>query len=256
MADIHPTAIVDTQAVIGKDVFIGPYCVITGPVHIGDGTRLISHVCIDGNTRIGNNNTVYPFASIGFITQDLKYKGGNPGVVIGDGNTIREYVTVNTATFDGEDTIVGNNCHIMAYCHIAHDCIVGDEVIMANAATLAGHVIVEQQSIIGGLCGVHQFVRVGRLSIMGGCSKAVKDVPPFMMTDGNPLEVHGLNIVGLKRRGIPRNSIHALKDAYKIMYRQELPVSEAVEKVKAELEITPEITHLIDFIEKTERGLT
>jgi UDP-N-acetylglucosamine acyltransferase len=256
MAEIHPTAVIDPAAKLGENVSIGPYCVITGPVQLGDGCQLKSHVCIDGHTRIGKNNVFFPFSSIGFVTQDLKYDGGNPGVVIGDGNTFREYVTVNTATFDGDDTIIGNNCHIMAYCHIAHDCIVGNEVIMANAATLAGHVVVEDQAIIGGLCGVHQFVRVGQASIMGGCSKAVKDIPPFMTADGNPLEVRGLNLIGLKRREISREVIHSLKDAYKILYRQDLSVSDAVEKMQAELEKSPELAHLMHFIKSTDRGLS
>lgn len=256
MAEIHPTAIIDPDAELAEGVSVGPYCVIGKQVSIGEGTRLISHVCIEGPTTIGSCCTIHPFACIGFISQDLKYKGGAPGVIIGDNNTIREYVTINTATFDGDNTILGNRCHIMAYCHVAHDCTVGDEVIMANAATLAGHVTVEHQAIIGGLCGIHQFVHVGRLSIMGGCSKAVKDVPPFMTADGNPLEIRGINAIGLKRHGIDRENITTLKNAFKILYHQDFSVSQAVEKMKAELENTPELTHLYAFIERSERGLT
>jgi UDP-N-acetylglucosamine acyltransferase len=256
MAEIHSTAIIDSDAELAEGVSVGPYCVIGKQVSIGKGTRLISHVCIEGPTTIGSCCTIHPFASIGFISQDLKYKGGAPGVIIGDNNTIREYVTINTATFDGDNTLLGNRCHIMAYCHVAHDCTVGDEVIMANAATLAGHVTVEHQAIIGGLCGIHQFVHVGRQSIMGGCSKAVKDVPPFMTADGNPLEIRGINSIGLKRHGIDRENITKLKNAFKILYHQDFSVSQAVEKMKAELENTPELTHLYAFIERSERGLT
>lgn len=256
MAEIHSTAIIDSDAELAEGVSVGPYCVIGKQVSIGKGTRLISHVCIEGPTTIGSCCTIHPFACIGFISQDLKYKGGAPGVIIGDNNTIREYVTINTATFDGDNTLLGNRCHIMAYCHVAHDCTVGDEVIMANAATLAGHVTVEHQAIIGGLCGIHQFVHVGRLSIIGGCSKAVKDVPPFMTADGNPLEIRGINAIGLKRHGIDRENITTLKNAFKMLYHQDFSVSQAVEKMKAELENTPELTHLYAFIERSERGLT
>jgi UDP-N-acetylglucosamine acyltransferase len=189
------------------------------------------------------------------MTQDLKYKGGAPRVEIGERTTIREYVTVNAATNDGDVTRVGSGCHIMAYVHVAHDCIVGNEVIMANCATLAGHVQIEDQAIIGGLCGIHQFVRVGRLAITGGCSKLTQDLPPFMMADGNPLEVRTINSVGLKRRGVPETTEGLIKKAHRILYREGLSTRQALEKLEREIELVPEIQHLINFIKSSERGI-
>ena len=255
MSKIHPTAIVDSAADLGEGVEIGPYCVIGPHVKLGAGTRLMSHVVVDGWTSLGAGCTVFPFASIGQMTQDLKYKGGAPRVEIGERTTLREYVTVNAATNDGDVTRVGSGCHIMAYVHVAHDCIVGNEVIMANAATLAGHVIIEDQAIIGGLCGIHQFVRVGRLAITGGCSKLTQDLPPFMMADGNPLEVHTINSVGLKRRGVPETTEGLVKKAHRILYREGLSTRQALEKMEREIELVPEIQHLINFIKSSERGI-
>jgi len=256
MTLVHSTAVVDPSAVIPDDVEIGPYCVIGPQVRIGTGTRLISHVVIDGNTTIGSGCTLFPFASIGQQTQDLKFKGGNPGVKIGDNVTIRESVTVNAATNDGDYTTIGNHCHIMAYAHVAHDCHVGNRVIMANVATLAGHVIVEDQCIIGGLTAVHQFVKLGRLSIMGGCSKVVKDVPPFMTADGNPLSIHTINKIGLERAGIGEPVQKSLRDAYKIIYRKNLTAEKAVQEMTDTLPSSQELDHLIKFVRDSERGIT
>lgn len=254
-ASIHPTAVVDSRATIGAGVTIGPYCVVGPEVVIGDGTVLKSHVNVDGRTRIGKACTVWPFASIGTQTQDLKYQGGSPGVVIGDGTTLREYVTVNAATMDGVDTVVGSRCHIMAYSHVAHDCIVGDEVIMANAATLAGHVTVEPQAIIGGLVGVHQFVRIGRLSITGGCAKIVQDVPPFFTADGNPLAIRGINKIGLERRGIAPETIRSLKEAYRLLYRRKLGIQECLQEMSGWAD-SEELSHFRTFLQASERGIT
>jgi UDP-N-acetylglucosamine acyltransferase len=256
MTQVHSTAVVNPSAMIPDDVEIGPYCVIGPQVRIGSGTRLISHVVIDGNTTIGAHCTIYPFASLGLQTQDLKFKGGNPGVKIGDHVTIRESVTVHAATYDGDYTTIGNHCHIMAYAHVAHDCHVGNRVIMANVATLAGHVIVEDQCIIGGVCGVHQFVKLGRLSIIGGCSKVVKDVPPFMMADGNPLSVHMINKLGLERAGFPEPVQKSLRDAYKIIYRKNLTADQAIQSMKDTLPSSSELDHLIAFVSGSERGIT
>ncbi len=255
MSKIHPTAVVDSGAELGEGVEVGPYCVIGPHVKIGAGTRLMSHVVVDGWTSLGAGCTVFPFASIGQMTQDLKYKGGAPRVEIGDRTTFREYTTVNAATNDGDVTRVGSGCHIMAYVHVAHDCIVGNEVVMANAATLAGHVIIEDQAIIGGLCGIHQFVRVGRLAITGGCSKLTQDLPPFMMADGNPLEVHTINSVGLKRRGVPESTESLIKKAHKILYREGLSTRQALDKIGQQIELVPEIQHLLNFIKSSERGI-
>jgi UDP-N-acetylglucosamine acyltransferase len=256
MANIHALAVVHPSARLGEDVVVGPFCTVGPEVEIGAGTELKSHVNVDGRTRIGAGCTIWPFASVGTQTQDLKFAGGSPGVIIGDGTTLREYVTVNAATADGVDTVVGKKCHIMAYAHVAHDCVVGNEVIMANAATLAGHVIVEDQAIIGGLTGVHQFVRVGRLSITGGCAKVVQDVPPFMMADGNPLAVRGINKIGLERRGVPPETVRALKEMYRMIYRRKLGVKDAVQEMKAALPDFPELAHLESFLLTSERGIS
>jgi UDP-N-acetylglucosamine acyltransferase len=247
---------VDPAAQLAEDVVVGPFCVVGPEVEIGAGTVLKPHVNVEGRTHIGAGCTVWPFASIGTQTQDLKFAGGSPGVRIGAGTTLREFVTVNAATADGMDTVVGRNCHIMAYAHVAHDCVVGDEVIMANAATLAGHVIVENQAIIGGLTGVHQFVRVGRLSITGGCAKVVQDVPPFMMADGNPLAIRGINKIGLERRGVPPETVRALKEVYRMIYRRKLGIKDALQEMKAALPELPELTHLESFLLTSERGIS
>jgi UDP-N-acetylglucosamine acyltransferase len=253
---IHPTAIVDPAASVGRDVAIGPYCIVGPEVTLGDGARLISHVNVDGYTFLGAGCTVWPFASIGTRTQDLKFTGGRPGVRIGARTNLREYVTVNAATADGDFTTVGDDCLIMATAHVAHDCIVGNGVIIANAGTLAGHVFIEDQAIIGGLCGVHQFVRIGRMSITGGCSKVVQDIPPFMTADGHPLGIHGINKIGLTRRGVSEETQAALKEAYRILYRQNLTSKAACEKIEAELPRTPELEHLTSFVRSSERGIT
>lgn len=255
MPEIHPTAIVSPDAKLGEQVVIGPFCCVGPQVALGAGTRLISHVVVDGYTRVGSGCTIFPFASIGLQTQDLKYKGGRPGVMIGDSTTIRESVTVNAATEDGHFTNVGSHCHIMAYAHIAHDCIVGDHVILANVGTLAGHVTVEDRVILGGLSAVHQFTRLGRNCIIGGCAKVVQDVPPFMMADGNPLRVPGLNSVGLSRAGISEESQKALKLAHRLLYRSELGTRDALARIENEVPQTPEVQHLLQFVRSSERGI-
>jgi len=254
--DQHPTAIVEPGAEIGEGAVIGPWCHIGPQVRLGAKTKLHSHVVVSNNTTIGESCEIFPFAAIGGLTQDLKYDGGNPAVVIGNHTTIREYATINTATFDDGATTVGDRCHIMAYSHIAHDCIVGNGVIIANAGTLAGHVIVEDDAIIGGLCGIHQFVRLGRMCIIGGCSKVVKDVPPFMMADGNPLHVAGVNIIGLQRRNAKKDEISGLREAYKILYKRNLNVSAAREQLIDMQSDSEYIAHLATFIHESERGLT
>lgn len=255
MSEIHPTAIVSPEAKLGESVIIGPFCCIGPNVTIGAGTRLISHAVVDGYTHIGDGCTVFPFASIGLQTQDLKYKGGKPGVIVGAQTTIRESVTINAATADGDHTRVGSHCHIMAYAHIAHDCVVGDHVIIANVGTLAGHVILEDRVILGGLSAVHQFTRLGRNSIVGGCAKVVQDVPPFMMADGNPLRIPGLNTVGLSRAGVSEESQKALKLAHRLLYRSGLGTRDALARIEAEVQQTPEVQHLLQFVRSSERGI-
>ncbi|NKB23902.1 MAG: acyl-ACP--UDP-N-acetylglucosamine O-acyltransferase [Kiritimatiellae bacterium] len=255
MPQIHPTAVVSSGAQLDETVRIGAYSIIGPHVSIKKETEVMPHVFIDGYTTIGEACTIFPFASIGTQTQDLKFKGGHPNVEIGDHTTLREYVTVNTATNDGDCTHVGSKCHIMAYAHIAHDCEVGNEVIIANCGTLAGHVIIEDQAIIGGLSGIHQFVRIGRLSIIGGCSKVTKDVPPFMLTDGHPLVVRGINSVGLERRGLDKKTQRNIKTCYKILYRNKLTTKQAVERIRTEIDDGPEVKQLLSFIQSPTRGI-
>jgi len=255
MSGVHPTAIIADGARIGSDVDIGAYCVIGPHVKIGDGACLRPHVVIDGHTTIGAGCNLFSFACIGSQTQDLKFRGGSSTVEIGERTTLREYVTVNSGTNEGEKTIVGAGCHIMAYCHVAHACRVGNGVIMANGATLAGDVLVEDQAVIGGLSGVHQFCRIGRMCMVGGCTKVVKDCPPFMMVDGNPAAVRGLNLIGLERRGVSDEDRQLLKAAYRLLYRKELSVQQALEQIRATVGACEVLDHLVGFVEASERGI-
>jgi UDP-N-acetylglucosamine acyltransferase len=256
MPSIHPSAIIHANAQIGSDCEIGPYCVVGEHVILGAACRLHSHVVIDGHTSLGRNNEIFPFVSIGLKTQDLKWKGGITRTQIGDGNTFRESVTINSATADGEVTVVGSHNHILAYSHIAHNVQLGDHNILSNVATLAGHVVVEDHAVIGGLAAVHQFCRIGRMSIIGGCSKVVQDVPPFMLADGNPAETRTINKVGLERNGISADAQIALKHAFKFLFRDGLTISKALERIEAECPSTAEIQHLIGFIKGSERGIS
>jgi UDP-N-acetylglucosamine acyltransferase len=256
MTQIHSTAVVHPKAQIGDACEIGPYCVIGEHVVLGPACRLHSHVVIDGHTALGRENDIFPFASIGLQTQDLKWKGGLTRTQIGDRNTFREYVTINSATSDGETTIVGSDNHILAYSHLAHNVNIGNHVIMSNVGTLAGHVTVEDHAVIGGVVAIHQFCRIGRMSMIGGCSKVVQDVPPFMLADGNPAQTRTINKVGLERRGISEESQTALKQAYKILFREGLTISNALVKIEKELPQLPEIEHLLQFARTSERGLS
>lgn len=253
---IHPSAIIHPKARVAGSCEIGPYCVIGEHVTLGEGCRLHSHVVIDGHTTLGARNEIFPFASIGLKTQDLKWKGGVTRTVIGDDNTFRESVTINSATSDGEVTSVGSRNHILAYCHLAHNVTVGNDVIMSNVATLAGHVTVEDFAVIGGLVAIHQFCRIGAYSIIGGCSKVVQDVPPYMLADGNPAETRTINKVGLERNGITEESQAALKRAYKILFREKLTIPNALTKIETDLPDLPEVKHLVEFIRKSERGIS
>ena len=253
---IHPTAVIHPQAKLGDGCEVGPYCVIGEHVVLGDRCKLHSHVVIDGHTTLGNENEIFPFASIGLQTQDLKWKGGVTRTQIGDGNTFREYVTIHSATSDGEVTTVGSRNHILAYCHIAHNVTLGNHVIMSNVATLAGHVTVEDHAVIGGLAAIHQFCRIGKISIIGGCSKVVQDVPPFMLADGNPAETRTVNKIGLERNGVSEAAQAALKQAYKILFRDGLTITNALTRIEAELPALPEVQHLVQFVRASERGIS
>lgn len=234
---VHPTAIVHKNAKIGPGVEIGPYAVIGENVEIGKGCKISSH------------------AVIGSPCQDLKYKGERTFVRIGENTTIREFVTINCATGEGEVTVIGDDCLLMAYAHIAHNCRVGNGVIIANCGTLAGHVELEEKAIIGGLVAIHQFCRIGTLGLIGGCSKVVQDVPPYMIADGHPAKVHTINSVGLERNNITEEIRNNLKKAFKYIYKSGLSTSHALKKIKDEINQTPEITHLVDFIQNSSRGI-
>jgi UDP-N-acetylglucosamine acyltransferase len=253
--DIHPTAIVDPGARLGTGVRIGPYCVIGGNVEVGDGCRLQHHVTIEGPSVIGAGNVFHAYASIGQQTQDLKYVGEPTHLRIGDGNTFRECVTVHRGTAPESWTRVGSRGNFLAYSHVAHDCIVGDGVIFSNNGTIAGHVEVQDHAVIGGLTAVHQYCRIGRHAITGGCSKIVQDVPPFMIADGNPARVRGVNQIGLERHGFPEESVRRLREAYRLLYRSKMNVKQAVEEIRKTLLGEAEIEQLIEFIESSGRGI-
>jgi UDP-N-acetylglucosamine acyltransferase len=253
---IHSTAIIHPGAQIGSNCGLGPYCVIGENVVLGDDCKLHSHVVIDGHTVLGRANEIFPFACIGLKTQDLKWKGGVTRTEIGDHNTFREYVTIHSATGDGEATIVGSHNHILAYCHLAHNVTLGNHVIMSNVATLAGHVTVEDHAVIGGLAAVHQFCRIGRFAMIGGCSKVVQDVPPFMIAVGNPAETRTINKVGMERHNVSEAAQAAMKQAYKILFREGLSISNALVKIEQELAPLPEVAHLVQFVRSSERGIS
>jgi len=253
---IHPTAVIHPKAQIGPDCEIGPYCVIGEHVELGQGCRLHSHVVIDGHTRLGKANEIFPFASIGLRTQDLKWKGGLTRTEIGDNNTIRESVTINSATGDGEATIIGSYNNLLACTHVAHNVRLGDHIIMSNFAGLAGHIEVEDRVVLGGLAAIHQFCRVGKLSMVGGCSKVTRDVPPFMLVDGNPAETRTINKLGLERNGVSEAAQSALRQAHRILFREGLTIPNALTRAEAELPALPEVMHLLQFIRASQRGVT
>jgi UDP-N-acetylglucosamine acyltransferase len=252
---IHPTAIIDKQAKIDSSVEIGPYCIIQGNVIIKKGSKLLSHVVIHGKTEIGENCTISPFASLGGPPQDISYKEEDTSLFVGSNNTIKEYVTMNRGTIHGGGvTKVGNNNFVMAYAHIAHDCIIGNNIIMANCATLAGHVEVSDSVIFAGLCAVHQFCKIGKYAFISGLTGVPKDVPPFMIAAGSRAKLYGLNVVGLERHGFLKEEISKLKKAYRILFRSALPLTESIKIIKEEL-TGEHITELVDFITSSKRGI-
>ncbi len=254
---IHQTAIIDSQAELESGVEVGPYSIIGPQVKIGRNTKIGPHVVIDGWTRIGEGCTIFQFASIGALPQDLKYKGEESWVIMGSNNTIREFVTINRGTsWSQGKTTIGNNNFFMAYSHVAHDCKIGNHVILANAATLAGHITIEDHAIVGGLVGVHQFVKLGCHSIIGGGSGVNKDVPPYMMANGQRAKLYGLNTTGLQRHHFSEEALTNLKKAYRIIFRSGLTFEKASDQLAHEVENSPEVKHLIHFIESSERGIT
>lgn len=254
--EIHPTAIVSPKAKLDDEIAVGPYSFIGDHVVIGKGTKVGIHCVIDGHTTIGERCRIFTGAVVGSIPQDLKYQGEISYLRIGNDNIIREYVTINPGTQGGGgETVIGNENLIMAYAHVAHDCRIGNKTILANGATLAGHVIVEDRAIIGGLVAVHQFVRIGKLAIIGGCSKVVQDVPPYSTCDGHPAQFRGLNLVGLERTGVPSGTIRTLKQIYRFLYRMGLSKEHALEKILEEVDSFPETQEIVEFVQSSTRGI-
>jgi UDP-N-acetylglucosamine acyltransferase len=256
-ANIHPTSVIDASAKVPESCVIGPYCTVGAGVEMGEGCQLLSHVVLEGPTRIGAHNKIHPFASIGGAPQDLTHKGEPTKLEIGDDNEVREFVTISRGTVKGRGvTRVGSHNLIMAYCHIAHDCLIGDHIIMANAATLGGHVVVEDWATVGALCPVHHFVRIGAYSFVGGGTTVTRDVLPFSKTAAaRDTHAYGLNAIGLERRGFSPERIRRIHHAYKILLASKLNTSQALEKLKAEPEHGEDIGRLIRFIEESERGV-
>ncbi|HAW50089.1 TPA: acyl-[acyl-carrier-protein]--UDP-N-acetylglucosamine O-acyltransferase [bacterium] len=251
---IHGTAIVSKNAQIGNGVEIGPYSIIEDDVVIGDGTKIGPYVVIK-NARIGKNCNIYLGAVIGEDPQVSGWKNVSSCVVIGDNNTVREYVTVHRSFQEGKETRIGNNNFIMANAHIAHDCIIGDGVVITNFAGLTGHVVVEDRAVISGFVAIHQFVRIGRLSILGGASKVVQDVPPYFIADGHPASCVGINSIGLQRAGISTKIRQDIKNAYRLLYRSHLNTTQALIRIKEKIPASFEINHLVDFIKNSQRGI-
>lgn len=253
---IHSTALVDPKAQLGAGVQVGPYAIIGAEVELGDGCRVGHHATIEGPSKIGPRNEFFPYAAIGFKTQDLKYKGEPTYLEMGEGNVFREFSTVHRGTGPGEKTIIGNGNLFLSYSHIAHNCVVGNNTIFSNNATLAGHVVVEDHVVISGLSAVHQFCRIGAHAIIGGCAKIVQDVPPYLIADGNPAQLRGVNEVGLKRRGFQEAEIKALRRAYRVLADKTLNFSQAVAKIEASDDAAnPHIQGLIAFLKTTQRGV-
>jgi len=252
---IHKTAIISSKSEIGNDVTIGPYTVIEDDVIIGDGCEISSCVLIASGTRVGKKCRIYHSAVLGTIPQDLKYDGEKTTLEIGDNTTIREFATLNRGTADKWKTVIGNNSLLMAYSHIAHDCCLGNNVIIANAVNMAGHVTIDDFAGVGGICPVHQFVRVGKHAFIGGGSKVSKDVPPFVLAMGEPFRYAGLNRVGLTRRGFTEETLNLIKNAYRIIFQSKCTVKEAIKKVEDEIEPTEEIQDILIFFRDSERGI-
>lgn len=256
MAQIHPTAIVDRSAELGAGVSVGPYSIIQGRVVVGPDTHIGPHAVIKEFTTIGDRCRIFQFAVLGEIPQDLKFKGEASQLIIGDDNTIREFATMHRGTAGGGGvTRVGRGNLFMAYTHVAHDCQVGHGVIMSNAATLAGHILVEDHAILGGLSAVHQFCHIGRYAFIGGCSAVHRDVPPYTMAVGNRAKLVGLNLVGLKRHGFSDATVQNLRRAYELLFLSGQNLKEAMAQVRQEFPHTPEIQHLLHFLQTSERGL-
>ncbi|OGP88651.1 MAG: acyl-[acyl-carrier-protein]--UDP-N-acetylglucosamine O-acyltransferase [Deltaproteobacteria bacterium RBG_16_48_10] len=255
---IHPTAIIDPKAEIGEDVEIGPYSVIEKGVIIGEGTKIGPHVVIREGTQIGKRCHIFQFSSIGEMPQALAFKGEKTSLLMGDQNIVREFVTLHRGTAKGGwKTIIGHNNFLMAYSHVAHDCQIGNQVVLSNGATLAGHILIEDHAIIGGLSAVHQFCRIGTHAFISGLTGISLDIPPYMLASGNRAKLYGLNTVGLKRHNFLEGTMRALKMTYRIIFRSGLTLEKAIKKVvEDEISQTPEVQHFLNFIQHTKRGIS
>ncbi|HJP60528.1 MAG TPA: acyl-ACP--UDP-N-acetylglucosamine O-acyltransferase [Gemmatimonadaceae bacterium] len=254
-ARIHSTAIISPEAEIGSDVEIGPFAIVGENCVVGDGCVIAPRATLERNVTLAANVKVGIGTILGGLPQDLKFAGEETTVEIGEGTIIREYTTINRGTAQSFKTTVGKNCLLMSYVHLAHDCHIGNNVILSNVAQLAGHVTVEDRAIVSGLCAVHQFVRIGRHSFIGGCSRVAKDIPPFLKAVGNPVKLYGLNTVGLQRSGMDDTTIRELKRAYRLLFRSDLNVTQAIERAQNEIEPLAEVRELLRFVEASERGV-
>jgi len=253
--NIHPTAIIDARAELDDTVEIGPYSIIDGNTQIGKCVRIDTCVHIYSGARIGAGVVIHHGAVVANVPQDLKYRGEDSVAIIGDNTIIREFATIHRGTVATGKTTIGKNCFVMAYAHVAHDCVIGDNVILVNAVNVAGHVHIDDFAIIGGVVPVHQFVRIGCHTMIGGGYRVAKDVPPYILAAGEPLAYEGLNSVGLRRRGFSAQAVRQLKEAYRLIYKSNLNVSQALEKIKENGDLTPEVANVVSFIEHSERGI-
>ncbi len=253
--DIHPTTIIHKDVKLADDVKVGPFSIIKDEAEIGTGSEIGSHVLIDSGTLIGKNCRIHHGAVLGTMPQDLKFEGEKTHLTIGDETVIREYATLNRGTKYRGKTVLGKNCFIMAYAHVAHDCLLGDHVILANSVNLAGHIEIGDFAIVGGVVPVHQFVKIGAHSIVGGGFRVQKDVCPYALVAGYPLKTTGLNRIGLQRRGFPQKTLQILEKTFRILFKSQLNTSQAVERIKAKVELIPEVQTILDFIAKSERGI-
>jgi UDP-N-acetylglucosamine acyltransferase len=253
---VHPTAVVDGDAELGTGVEVGPYAIVGPGVVVGDGTQVGPHVLIERNTRLGEDCRIAKGAVLGTDPQDLKFTGEETFLMVGDRTTVREYATLNRGTAASGRTVIGTDCLLMAYTHVAHDCELGNHVIVSNATQMAGHVIIEDWAILSGLVAIHQFVRIGAHSFVGGCSRIAQNVPPYCRVNGNPPKLYGLNTVGLDRRGFAEDVRGALKKTYRILFQSGLNISQGIARAEVEVDPMPEVLHLLAFIKNSERGVT
>ena len=254
-ATVHPTAVIAPDAKLGAGVEIGPFAIIGEGCELGDGVVLSARATLERNVRLAAGVKIGVGAVLGGDPQDLKFRGEETWVEVGENTVVREYATINRGTAQSHRTSVGRNCFIMSYVHLAHDCHVGDGVIISNGTQLAGHVTVEDRAILSGVSAVHQFARVGTFSFVGGMSRVSKDVPPYVKAVGNPIKLYGLNTVGLQRNNFPEDTVRELKRAYRLLFRSDLNVSQALERAHAELQQLPEVRHFLEFVEQSQRGV-